>query len=179
MKKVNYIGMDVHKKNIVIAGSYESGKAEFIGEYSNTESGMKQLLKKLNKLTENYDLQLCYEAGPCGYSIKRFLEKHQYTCGIVAPSLIPTRAGDRVKTDKRDAEKLARLYHAHELTFINVPTEEQEGVRNLVRCRDDFSNDLRRSRQRLQQFFNKKRYSLCQERMDQGSSEMATVDTVR
>lgn len=152
MKKVNYIGLDVHKKNIVMGESREIGESSITGEYPNTDSGIKKLLRKLNKLLENYELKICYEAGPCGYALKRILDSKGFNCAIVAPSLIPVVTGNKIKTDKRDAMKLARLYRASELGFIEVPDEAKESVRDLVRCRDDIMTDLKRVKQRLNHF---------------------------
>ncbi len=152
MEKINYIGLDVHKKNIVMGESRISGEAQVTGEFLNTESGIKKLLTRLNKLSEEFDLKICYEAGPCGYALKRILETKGYNCDIVAPSLIPVVAGNKIKTDTRDAVKLARLFRAEELTFIEVPDEDKESVRDLVRCRDDIMTDLKRAKQRLNHF---------------------------
>jgi transposase len=152
MKKVNYIGLDVHKKNIVMGESREIGESSITGEYPNTDSGIKKLLRKLTKLLENYELKICYEAGPCGYALKRILDSKGFNCAIVAPSLIPVVTGNKIKTDKRDAMKLARLYRANELGFIEVPDEAKESVRDLVRCRDDIMTDLKRVKQRLNHF---------------------------
>ncbi|MFH0975826.1 MAG: transposase [Spirochaetota bacterium] len=152
MKKVNYIGLDVHKKNIVMGESREIGKSSITGEYPNTDSGIKKLLKNLNKLSEEFEIKICYEAGPCGYAIMRILEKNNFHCDVIAPSLIPVRVGIKVKTDKKDAMKLARLYRAGELSFITVPDENKEPVRDLVRCRDDIMTDLKRAKQRLNHF---------------------------
>ncbi len=152
MKKLNYIGLDVHKKNIVMGESRNSGEAQITGEFPNTDGGVKRLITKFNKLSEEYELKICYEAGPCGYALKRILDAKDYNCGIIAPSLIPVTTGNRIKTDKRDAVKLARLFRAGELTFIQVPDERKESVRDLVRCRDDVMSDLKRAKQRLNHF---------------------------
>jgi transposase len=152
MKKLNYIGLDVHKKNIVMGESRNPGESQVTGEFLNTESGVKGFLKKLNKLSEEYELKICYEAGPCGYALKRVLDAKGYSCEIIAPSLIPVATGNRIKTDKRDAAKLARLFRAGELTFIEVPDENKESVRDLVRCRDDIMTDIKRTKQRLNHF---------------------------
>ncbi len=152
MKNLNFIALDVHKKNIVMGESLEPGDSQIVGEYPNTDSGIKKLLNKLNKISKEYKLRICYEAGPCGYALKRILEDVGYNCDIVAPSLIPVVSGNKIKTDKRDAMKLARLFRAGELTFIEVPDEEKESVRDLVRCRDDIMTDLKRVKQRLNHF---------------------------
>ena len=152
MKNLSFIGLDVHKKNIVMGESLEPGDSQIVGEYPNTDSGIKKLLNKLNKISKEYKLRICYEAGPCGYALKRILEDVGYNCDIVAPSLIPVVSGNKIKTDKRDAMKLARLFRAGELTFIEVPDEEKESVRDLVRRRDDIMTDLKRVKQRLNHF---------------------------
>jgi transposase len=152
MKKLNYIGLDVHKKNIVMGESRKSGEAQITGEFLNTDSGIKKFLTRLNKLSEEFELKICYEAGPCGYALKRILDTKGYSCEIIAPSLIPIATGNKIKTDKRDAVKLARLFRAGELTFIQVPDEDKESVRDLVRCRDDVMSDLKRAKQRLNHF---------------------------
>ena len=152
MKQINYIGLDVHKKNIVMGESHKSGEAQITGEFLNTESGIKKFLTRLNKLSEEFELKICYEAGPCGYALKRILDSKGYSCEIIAPSLIPIATGNKIKTDKRDAIKLARLFRAGELTFIEVPDEGKESVRDLVRCREDIMTDLKRGKQRLNHF---------------------------
>lgn len=152
MERINYIGMDVHKKNIVLAESIKNGHSEIIGEYSNTDNGIKKMIKQLKK-KEGYDeIKICYEAGPCGYAVKRKIDESGFKCEIVAPSLIPVQGGNRVKTDKRDAKKLARYYRAGELTMVYVPDEEKEGIRDLVRCRDDLVGDIKRYKQRINHF---------------------------
>lgn len=147
-----YIGMDVHKKNIVVAESIRLGKGEIVGEYENTENGVRKLIKQLKVMKKDKEVKICYEAGPCGYALKRTLDKHGFDCDIVAPSLIPVQSGKRVKTDKRDAIKLATLYGANQLTFISVPDKQKEAVRDLIRCREDVKSDIKRVRQRLNHF---------------------------
>lgn len=152
MKKVNYIALDVHKKNIIMAESRKAGESAFIGEFINIDSGIKKLIKKLKKISEKFEVKICYEAGPCGFALKRILDKYGFHCEVVAPSLIPIKSGDKIKTDKRDAKKLARLYRACELTFISVPDEAQESIRDYVRCREDLMTDVKRVKQRLSHF---------------------------
>lgn len=152
MKNLNYIGLDVHKNSIMMAESKEAGKANIVAEYPNTDPGVKKLVKKLKAFSEEYEVRICYEAGPCGYALKRILDKHSFVCEIAAPSLIPVQTGNKIKNDKRDAKKLARYYRAGELTFISVPDEDKEALRDLVRCRDDVMIDLKRAKQRLNHF---------------------------
>jgi transposase len=97
-------------------------------------------------------VQCCYEAGPCGFELQRALVAHHYPCDVIAPSLIPRRPGDRVKTDRRDAQQLAILYRAGALTAIHIPSEQEEAARDLLRCREDIQVDLLRARHRLSKF---------------------------
>lgn len=148
MKKVIYVGLDVHKESIVVGTAPEGDTSvELYGEIGGTLDALDKLLKKLDK--PEVELRFVYEAGPCGYVIYRHLKQHKFHCEIIAPSLIPTKASDRVKTDRRDARQLARLFRAGELTAIYVPDEEDEAVRDLVRARDRAMVDQRKARQRL------------------------------
>jgi transposase len=94
----------------------------------------------------------CYEAGPCGFELQRALTARDIPCDLIAPALIPRRAGDRIKTDRRDAGQLAILYRADALTAIHIPTEQEEAARDLLRCREDIKGDLLRARHRLSKF---------------------------
>jgi transposase len=97
-------------------------------------------------------VRCCYEAGPCGFELHRFLTGRQVACDVIAPSLIPRRPGDRIKTDRRDAGQLAMLYRAGALTAIHIPTDQEEAARDLLRCREDIRADLLRARHRLSKF---------------------------
>jgi transposase len=97
-------------------------------------------------------LRCCYEAGPCGFELRRALTARGIACDVIAPALIPRRPGDRVKTDRRDAGHLAVLYRAGALTAIHIPTEQEEAARDLLRCREDIRADLLRARHRLSKF---------------------------
>ena len=97
-------------------------------------------------------VRCCYEAGPCGFDLQRYLHTKGIACDVIAPALIPRRAGNRVKTDRRDAAQLAVLYRAGALTAIHIPTEQEEAVRDLLRCREDISTDLLRAKHRLAKF---------------------------
>jgi len=106
----------------------------------------------VDRLRRTGPVQCCYEAGPCGFELQRFLAARQILCEIIAPALIPRRPGDRVKTDRRDAGQLAVLYRAGALTAIHIPTEQEEAARDLLRCREDIRADLLRARHRLSKF---------------------------
>jgi len=151
-KSITYwVGMDVHADKIQVA-VYRGDEASPVEEYESQTDSRSQLrlLKKLQGLPG--ELRCVYEAGPCGYEMYRYLTKNGINCCVTAPSLIPQRAGDRIKTDRRDARKLGRLYRAGELTMIYVPDEGQEAVRDLIRAREDAVEDVRRKRHQLCKF---------------------------
>lgn len=151
MTKVLYVGLDVHKESIVAATAVAGDNpAELYGKIGGTLEALDKLIKKLSK--PGLELRFVYEAGPCGYVIYRHLTHREYHCQVIAPSLIPTKASDRVKTDRRDAQQLARLFRAGELTAIYVPDEEDEAVRDLVRARDRAMMDQCKGRLRLKAF---------------------------
>lgn len=146
-----YVGLDTHKETIAVSVADGSGgKARYFGEIANRPAAIKQLLKRLSPAGEV--VSYCYEAGPCGYGIYRQITQSGHDCQVVAPSLIPRRPGDRVKTDRRDSEALARLHRAEELTSVWVPDEEQEAMRDLTRAREDMKHLQRQSKQRLNAF---------------------------
>jgi transposase len=150
-KRVHYIGLDVHKETIAVAIAVE-GDTE-VRNYGIIGGSLEALDKVIKKLERpEVELRLVYEAGPCGYVIYRHLKSKGLHCAVVAPSLIPKKASDRVKTDRRDAQQLARLYRAGELTAIYVPDEQDEAVRDLVRARHAAMTDQRKARQRLKGF---------------------------
>jgi transposase len=106
----------------------------------------------VTRLGRHGTVRCCYEAGPCGFELQRFLAHRQVPCDVIAPSLIPRRPGDRIKTDRRDARQLAVLFRAGALTAIHIPTEQEEAARDLLRCREDIRADLLRARHRLSKF---------------------------
>lgn len=110
------------------------------------------LLRFVERLRRQRAVTCCYEAGPYGFELQRALTATQIPCEVIAPALIPRRAGDRIKTDRRDAAQLAVLYRAGALTAIHVPTDQEEAVRDLLRCREDIRIDLLRARHRLSKF---------------------------
>lgn len=149
-KVITYVGMDVHAERIVIASLEGQAGVPFVRDIPNDAKALRRTFQRLTK--ETYQLKCCYEAGPCGFEVHRQLAKMGVECDVIAPGLIPVRAGDRVKTDRRDATKLARLFRAGELTSITVPSADQEAVRDLVRLKDNIRKDLTAARSRLQHF---------------------------
>jgi transposase len=150
--RITYVGLDVHKEGIVVALATGGlrGEAREYGRIANTPTALDRLLRKLGG--DGITLRFCYEAGPCGYGIQRQIMASGHECVVVAPSLIPRRAGERVKTDRRDAASLARLHRAGELTAVWVPDTRHEAMRDLVRARLDAVHSLRRARQQLSGF---------------------------
>ncbi|MFC7372283.1 transposase, partial [Fictibacillus iocasae] len=145
-----YVGLDVSKEKIAVAIA-EEGRSEprYIGMIPHTPEAIRKLIKKLG---EPKHLHLCYEAGVTGYGLYRLFLSEGIECEVIAPSLIPQKPGDRVKTDRRDAMRLAQLLRAGELTSIHVPTEEDEALRDLVRAREDAKEDELRAKHRLTKF---------------------------
>lgn len=143
-----WVGLDAHKKDIVVA-MLVAGRAEPVEwRVANEEEAIRRLVRKLRRLAPG-EVACAYEAGPCGYALQRQLVAKGVACQVVAPSLIPTKPGERVKTDRRDARKLAELLSAGLLTEVHPPTPEQEALRDLARCREDAKQDLMRARHRL------------------------------
>lgn len=152
MKHSMYVGMDVHKATIAVSVAIGGSRGEVRNEgtIANTGVAIDRLFKRLSK--EKRPIVVAYEAGPTGFPLYRRLRDRGVECLVVSPSLIPRRSGDRVKTDRRDSETLARLLRAGELEPIHVPSEEDEAIRDLVRARNDAVIDRRRARQRVQSF---------------------------
>ena len=154
MKRKLYLGLDVHKDSIMIAIAMggRNGEVRLYGAISNDLHALEKALRKIRQAHGGARLEVCYEAGPCGFGIARRLAQLKIACTVVAPSMIPKRAGDRVKTDKRDAGKLARLLRAGELPPVYIPEATDEAIRDLCRARTDAVDDRRRSRHRLKGF---------------------------
>ena len=148
-----YVGFDVHKEKttIAIAEPGATGEIRSYGEVATTQGAFERTLRRLAKArgVAMGEIHVCYEAGGCGMWIARMLVRMKVRCTVVAPSLIPTKAGDQVKTDKRDAIKLGRLLRAGELTAVHIPDETDEAIRDLCRARVDAMDDLRRAKTRL------------------------------
>ena len=149
MSKVRFIGLDVHADTIAVAVAEPDGDVRSMGVIPNQAESIRKLV---NKLAPVEALRVCYEAGPTGYVVYWQLTALGVTCEVVAPTLVPTKAGDRVKTDRRDAEKLARCYRAGDLTAVWVPDAAHEALRDLVRCREAAKKDQLRARHRLSKF---------------------------
>ncbi len=150
MKKImRYVGMDVHAETIAMAVVESNGAERDLGTIPNRPEAIRKCLRKLGPVSE---LHCCYEAGPTGYVLYWQLVRMGIECSVVAPTLIPTKAGDRVKTDRRDARKLARYLRSGDLTAVWVPDEAHEALRDLIRARQAAKIDEKRARHRLQKF---------------------------
>ena len=147
-----FVGLDTSKKTISVAVAEEGrqGEVRFLGDIENTPEAVRRLVTRL--AGKHRRLAFCYEAGPTGYGLQRQVSALGHDCAVVAPSLIPRRPGERVKTDRRDALTLARLHRAGELTRVWIPDPGHEAVRELVRAREAAMEELRRARQHLQSF---------------------------
>ncbi|MGI9477523.1 MAG: IS110 family transposase, partial [Hyphomicrobiaceae bacterium] len=144
-----FIGIDTSKLRnaVAVAEAGRNGKVRYLGEIDTSEAATKKLVTSL--ASKYRKLTFCYEAGPTGYGLQRLIESLGHCCIVAAPSLIPKKAGDRIKTNRRDAEGLARLLRAGELTPVWVPDARHEAMRELARARDAARQDLTRKRQQV------------------------------
>jgi transposase len=149
MSRIKFVGLDVHADTIAAAAAEQEGEARSLGIIPNREESIRKLVRKLGPMEH---LRFCYEAGPTGYALYWQLTQMGAKCEVVAPTLVPVKAGDRVKTDRRDALKLARNYRAEELTAVWVPDAAHEALRDLVRAREAAKKDQLRARHRLSKF---------------------------
>lgn len=141
------VGLDVHQKEIV--GCLLRGEERIEWRMANDARAIRRWCRKTLRTEGEGVVRVVYEAGPCGYVVQRQLESEGIECEVVAPSLIPTKPGDRVKTDRRDAFKLADLERGNQLTYVVPPTEAEESDRDLCRCREDCKEDLKSARHRI------------------------------
>jgi len=149
MQSTTVVAFDQHAETVV-AGVLVPG--ETVAAVHSLSSDLPTIGRFLASLQRRGAVQCCYEAGPCGFGLQRYLESRGMACDVIAPSLIPRRSGVRIKTDRRDARQLAVLYRAGALTAIRVPSALEEAVRDLLRAREDACEDLVRARHRLTKF---------------------------
>jgi len=145
-KGTRFVGMDVHAETIAVAVAEGRDEVRSLGTIANRPEAVRRLLGKLGNLA---GVKVCYEAGPTGYALYWQLTQLGVPCEVIAPSLIPKKSGDRIKTDRRDAERLARLYRSGELTRVWVPDAKHEALRDLVRAREAAKEDQLRAKHRL------------------------------
>lgn len=150
-ERTTFVGMDVHKNSIHVAMLVPGSSEPVTWNQGTTAEAIRKLMVRLVRKAPG-PVECCYEAGPTGYALQRTMCRQEIGCTIVAPSLIPIRPGSRVKTDRRDASKLAELFRAGLLTEVHPPSEADEALRDLFRCRDDTRGDLTRARHRMGKF---------------------------
>lgn len=148
-KSIRYVGLDVHADTVAVAIAEGRGEVRSLGTIPNRPEPVRKLIKRLEPVAT---LRVCYEAGPTGYALYWQLTALGVKCEVVAPTLVPVKAGDRVKTDRRDAEKLARSYRAGDLTAVWVPDAAHEALRDVVRAREAAKKDQLRAKHRLSKF---------------------------
>jgi transposase len=148
-KSIRYVGLDVHADTIAVAVCEGRGEVRSLGTIPNRPEAIRKLVKRLEPVST---LRVCYEAGPTGYALYWQLAGLGVKCEVVAPTLVPVKAGDRVKTDRRDAEKLARCYRNGDLTAVWVPDAAHEALRDVVRAREAAKKDELRAKHRLSKF---------------------------
>lgn len=183
-----YVGIDVDQKQLHVAMLPPGAKEPERWQVAHEPKAVQRLATKLRRESTD-DVRVCYEAGPAGFSLMRRFEAAGVPCQVIAPALIPQRQGDRIKTDRRDARKLARLLRADLLTAVHPPTPEQEAVRDLCRAREDLQDDRKRAKHRLQKMllrygrhYSGKAWTLAygrwlrQQRFDQPAAQVAFED---
>jgi transposase len=148
-EKLRFLGMDVHAETIAVAVAEPNGEVRILGTIANREDSIRKFIRKLGSPEQ---LRACYEAGPTGFVLYWQLTQLGVKCDVVAPSLVPKKPGDRVKTDRRDALKLARSHRSGDLTAVWIPDEASEALRDLVRAREAAKQDQLRARHRLTKF---------------------------
>jgi len=148
-EKLRFLGLDVHAETIAVAVAEPDGEVRNLGTIANREDSIRKFIKKLGSPEQ---LRACYEAGPTGFVLYWQLTQLGVDCVVVAPTLVPKKPGDRVKTDRRDALKLARSHRSGDLTAVWVPDEDSEALRDLVRQREAAKQDQLRARHRLTKF---------------------------
>ena len=145
---ITYVGIDAHKRELHVAMLSGAEATPVTWKLANEPRAIDRLRRKLERAAPGA-IEVCYEAGPCGYALQRRLQRDRVRCQVIAPTLVPRKPGERIKTDRRDARKLAELHRAGLLTAVCPPTPAEEAVRDLCRARDDAREDLQRARHRL------------------------------
>jgi transposase len=164
--------MDVHKNSIQVALLTPGARKPLAWSQASTTDAVRRLIRKLKREAPG-PIECCYEAGPTGYALYRNLRSEEIGCTVVAPSLIPIRPGSRIKTDRRDAAKLAEMFRAGLLTEVRPPSEADEALRDLFRCRDDARGDLTRARHRMSKFLLRRNVIYHQTKHHWGTRHMA------
>ena len=148
---ITFVALDSHKKQHAVAVVYPHTGELAQWTVRNSQKDVAKMVKKIKQQAPG-EVRFCYEAGVCGFVLKRWIEAQGCSCSVIAPSLIPVKPGQRIKTDRRDARKLLNLFMAGQLTEVHAPSVEQEAARDLTRCRQAAQEDLNRNRHRLVKF---------------------------
>ncbi len=159
MESITFVGLDAHKKAINVAVLLPTKKKPVEWTVANEPRAIKRMVKRIVKEGKDNEVRCCYEAGPCGYALQRTIESAgPIVCSVIAPSLIPVKPGERIKTDKRDAKKLAEMLRADLLTEVAPPTPQEEAARDLCRARAGVRDDLKRAKHRMAKFVMRRGY---------------------
>jgi transposase len=175
-KDIRFVGLDVHAETIAVAVAEPNGEVRPVGIIANRPEAVRKLVRKLGPARS---LRACYEAGPCGYVLYWQLTEMGVHCDVIAPTLVPVKAGDRIKTDRRDAQKLARSYRSGDLTPVWVPDQAHEALRDLVRAREAATKDQLRARHRLQKLLLRRGLIAPKEIKPWTARHLAWVKTLR
>jgi transposase len=175
---ITYVGLDVHKRTIAVAVLFPGRTESVQWEEAHDATVARRLARKLLREAPG-KVTCCYEAGPSGYVLQRRLRAEGVMCVVIAPSLIPVRPGSRIKTDRRDARKLGELLRGGLLTEVHPPSEEEEALRDLCRCRTDVVEDLLRARHRMSKFLLRRHCIYTQSGNHWGTRHMAWLRAVR
>ena len=175
---IAWVGMDAHKNSIKVAALLPEAAGTVEWSEDTTPEAVRRLARKLQRLAPG-EVRCCYEAGPTGYALQRQLRAGGVACTVIAPSLTPVQPGSRIKTDRRDARKLAELFRAGLLTEVHPPSESDEALRDLCRCRDDVRVDLLRARHRLSKFLLRRHCFYRQTKHHWGSRHWAWLEQLR
>ena len=175
---ITWVGMDAHKESIKLAAFFPERPEPVEWTETTTVEAIRRLARKLQREAPG-EVRCCYEAGPTGYALQRQLRAAGIGCTVIAPSLTPVKPGLRIKTDRRDARKLAELFRAGLLTEVHPPSEADEALRDLCRCRDDVRVDLLRARHRLSKFLLRRHCIYRQTKNHWGSRHWAWLEQLR
>ena len=175
---ITWVGMDAHKNSIAVAALLPELPESVEWTEDTTPEAIRRLARRLQRLAPG-EVRCCYEAGPTGYALQRQLRQAGVVCTVIAPSLTPVKTGVRIKTDRRDARKLAELFRAGLLTEVHPPSESDEALRDLCRCRDDARVDLLRARHRLSKFLLRRHCQYRQTKHHWGTRHWAWLEQLR
>jgi transposase len=175
---ITWVGLDAHKKTVAIAMRLPYEKQAVEWQEPNTAEAIRRLARRVQREAPG-EVRCCYEAGPTGYTLQRQLNAAGVACVVVAPSLTPVKPGSRIKTDRRDARKLAELFSAGLLTEVHPPSESDEALRDLCRCRDDVRIDLGRARHRMSKFLLRRFLIYNQTKHHWGTRHLAWLRALR